>query len=104
MRHTPGPWQAFNGYLVRKCIGDVCAPIAHIDTPYRHGIGIVKGEHEVSANIRLIAAAPDLLEALEELATIVQGVIDDTNIHGIGMDSFTLQPARAAIAKAKGEQ
>jgi hypothetical protein len=91
--HTPGPWQAFNGYLVRKCVGESCAPIAHVDTPYRHGIGVVKGHREVEANIRLIAAAPDLLEALE-LAR--QWLVYRAN-------EEDLAKVDAAIKKARGE-
>jgi hypothetical protein len=45
----------------------------------------------------------DMFAALTELADIVQGLLDDPNLHGLGIDSFTLQPARAAIARAKGE-
>lgn len=49
------------------------------------------------------AAAPELLAALEELRDIVGGVIEDRReeVRGL-MDSFTLQPAHAAIAKATG--
>ena len=44
----------------------------------------------------LIAAAPNLLEALKELVDIVQGVFD-----GDEFDSFVLQPARKSIAQAE---
>ena len=47
---------------------------------------------EAEANAHLIAAAPDLLEALEELVEFFHGY------QGMGMYN-----ARAAIAKAKGE-
>jgi hypothetical protein len=64
----------------------------------RHGI-----ESEQEANARLIASAPDLLAALEELTNIVQGVLDDGVYPRDLIDSFTLQPARAALKKARGE-
>lgn len=41
----------------------------------------------------------EAVEALNELRDIVQGHLDD----GDELDSFTLQPARAALAKLKGE-
>ena len=57
------------------------------------------------ADAQLIASAPDLYEALKELSTIVLGVIEyhrNTSVI-LGMDSFTLQPAMKALAKAEGE-
>jgi hypothetical protein len=51
---------------------------------------------ESIANGLLIAAAPDLLEALSELADLVDGIL----VGDYKPDSFTLQPARAALAKA----
>jgi len=47
---------------------------------------------------QLIAAAPDMYEALTELIDIVQGILDGD----YKPDSFTLQPARYAIARAEG--
>lgn len=51
------------------------------------------------ANARLIAAAPDLLEALTELADLMDAAYN----HDYEPDSFTTQPARIAIAKATGK-
>ena len=44
----------------------------------------------------------DLLEALQELCEIVEDAIEQKSAKDL--DSFTLQPARAAIAKATGDQ
>ena len=57
---------------------------------------------EMEDNAHLIAAAPDLLEALQELCEIVEDAIEQKSAKDL--DSFTLQPARAAIARATGEQ
>ena len=59
-----------------------------------------KMPEEHVANVRLIAAAPDLLEALQELCEIVEDAIEQKSAKDL--DSFTLQPARAAIARATG--
>jgi len=78
--HTPGPWE-HNGNAVHK----------RITASYATCICICEGEARRS-NAQLIAALPDLLEALEE-------VIEDglaTN-----MESWRTK-AKAAIAKAKG--
>jgi DUF1680 family protein len=90
-KHTPGPW-AYAGYArsmafrVTKtpedATGDVCNVLAGL---------AAKTNEEVEANARLIAAAPDLLEALMHCAT------DE------GPEQEWLDRARAAIAKATGE-
>lgn len=96
-KHTPGPWhvhavdespwyviEANNGF-VAQCDDDGCL--------------ITK--QDATHNARLIAAAPDLLEALGafvEQATKVEGFPASYEPY-----SGALVLARAAIAKAKGE-
>ncbi len=96
MSHTQGPWE----------VGDTEWMISQ-----QHGVGwgyraLRKGRQEIglvwededdaemAANVRLVSAAPDLLEACEELL-IYLGDWDDP-------DNETCAKARAAIAKAKG--
>lgn len=67
-KRTPGAWQVMSGYLVRVCVGDVCAPIADIRTPYRKGVGIIRGERELHYNCQYIAAMPDACALLRELS------------------------------------
>ena len=101
MRATPGPWKAHNSntydYIDIDAAGtricsiplDTCGinydPWDKNDTP----------ENEVAArraNSRLIAAAPDLLKAVEM-------VLDaDGDLYAICFDQL-----RVAVAKAKGE-
>ena len=61
-QHTPGPWLVWSGFpdcRVTVAIGSVRAPyIAKINA----------GRDEYRENARLIAAAPDLLAALEVIA------------------------------------
>ncbi len=61
------------------------------------------------ANARLIAAAPELLEALQELlasdrAKPFEIVGRDTDGHPLNAAGVARKKARAAIAKATGEQ
>ncbi len=95
-QHTPAPWTA-DGYhneyyasiSVKAGGRGVCAISSAIKRPGA----------ESAANARLIAAAPDLLAALEELlpaaARSIQGTTDGEPI---------LQAARAALAKATGDK
>lgn len=108
-RFTPGPLKPVKAYghevepiymEVRQVEGDFRGTIAncyhaeHID-------GVTR--EEMFANAHLIAAAPELYEALEELQNIVSGLLSgEMGLKDI--DSFTNQPARAALAKARGEQ
>ena len=97
MSHTPGPWTTKEtGYLNQMI--DVEPSIGCV-----YGVGD-KGQ----ANARLIAAAPDLLAALE----VLMGIVSDSNgVSGYHLngdiaewDEFDeINIAIAALAKAKGE-
>lgn len=96
-KHTPGPWYVEFGeaYNVRADHGGIVAQIHNLKG--RHGIGGRIDANEASSNARLIAAAPDLLEALQRslnwLASYPGG-----NAEGC------YDQARAAIDKATGAQ
>jgi hypothetical protein len=94
-KHTPGPWEV-KPYAWQRGNVSVFAPkfgrapygacVAY--TPCSDGVGGAEG---ALANARLIAAAPELLEALKRLLT------DEDYPQAERV-------ARAAIAKATGEQ
>lgn len=97
-KHTPGPWRV----EIEDGIPVIWAhpnsydiAIVAVDwEPVRH-----QGPEDIdngtkAANARLIAAAPDLLAALEML-------LNETNAGT--WDCLPADKARAAIAKAKGE-
>lgn len=84
---TPGPWQ-----ISRH--GDVIARDALIVVA---GDGILGSGQEQAANARLIASAPELLEALEGLLALIKLAPDDAFVAG---GDATAQ-ARAAIEKAR---
>ena len=63
-KHTPGPWIAV-GYQVEiesETVADICTTNAHL-----FGQPGLHNDATAMANARLIAAAPDMLEVLEEL-------------------------------------
>ena len=84
MKHTPGPWnvRASNEYAGCYFVGSP----SHIP-PW-------PDEPESIATVRLIRAAPEMLEALE--------VIEALGVGGINIQIRDM--ARAAIAKARGER
>jgi hypothetical protein len=103
--HTPGNWT-----IDHERIGPPGEPVALLcDMTAPHGATVVdwpRGDGEAvddaenEANARLIAAAPDLLAALEAYDQFARA--NDDWDDGEGMFDFILK-ARAAIAKATGE-
>ena len=89
-KHTPGPWQV--GHFDSNMICDSdganrgCAPIARVEGTAA----------ERRANARLIAAAPELLEAL-------RGLLDPATNEDGEWYRQAREAARAAIAKAEGK-
>jgi hypothetical protein len=78
--HTPGPWKASGFSISAKGSGHIAKALeVYMDRTTRE------------ANARLIASAPDLLEALEAVIAISDRKHD------------AWDAAKAAIAKAKGE-
>jgi hypothetical protein len=83
--HTPGPWHVAGGTDER-----------FVDSGTNGTVAKIAIKPEMSANARLIAAAPQLLEALETLLDISPFARDAT-----GADMH--ERARAVIRSAKGE-
>ena len=91
IEHTPGPWRSFAGAIY---IGEHTAPvfIARTCHPDREKGASIADGHERLANADLIAAAPELLEALEALVLLPNKQ----------RPAEVWEAARAAIAKARG--
>jgi len=93
-KHTPGPWRIKWGENIfggERLVANAGSHQQNFDTE--------KAAAENKANARLIAAAPDLLEALK--AVVTEDGKGWTNLT-VGSDS-TLAAAVAAIAKAEGK-
>src|SRR5690606_57464 len=104
MKHTPGPWTpmvrppaSFADHGLRALAQVWGGWIVAVPKRLVDRLG-----HDAEANARLIAAAPELLEALEELLTAV----DKACGTAIPQGSFAAarQAARDAIAKATGKK
>lgn len=99
MKHTPGPWGEVSDEFGNCQRG--------IEYPERrdHFLAVVQcgDPDELDANARLIAAAPDLLAALDELLRVT---VDDMLADGYELNDAQFaarSKALAAIAKATEE-
>ena len=98
VQHTSGPWHTGEGYKTAKDHAIYAGPCL-VATADGYGYPIGRGWSPRSeANARLIAAAPDLLEALKFAAAR----IELANAEGDPILSAWLPDARAVIAKAEG--
>jgi hypothetical protein len=92
MKNTPGPWAVATSNSWRRIVsrdyGTVCEPVVqrdgHPDLHFKNG-GVD------GPDAKLIEAAPDLLDALENMVRLFDGY-----------QGMQLTDAKAAIAKARG--
>ena len=93
--HTPAPWRVDRGSMLKG---------VNVITPRHEWICYLgmASRPDVVADANLIAAAPELLEALEELLRIFD-VYEDGCFGAIPEGTAPFAAARAAIAKARGE-
>lgn len=101
-QHTPGPWklhpehrtQVYNSHADMPDVAyNLSALIADCCT-----LGDRSRNAECLANARLIAAAPDLLEACRYALVRLEVIERDKGVHS----HETIPELRAAIAKAEG--
>ena len=99
-KHTPGPWVVvgrLTKYVEARLVGGLIQEVAACGpTMADEGYG-----QQQEANARLIAAAPDLLEALQDVDALW---MHHSVAHGDGKIGPLHEKVIAAIAKATGEQ
>jgi hypothetical protein len=104
-QHTPGPWNAGRQHTDTGNI-DIAAqaidsPVA-IATCEEWGYGGKVSRKEAAANARLIATAPELLNALRECAFSLESV---AHLRRLERELLPIaDKARALIAQATGQQ
>lgn len=93
-KHTKGPWHEGSHRAIESQSGTICEVYSHM------------GIEEADANQKLIAAAPELLEAAQEMADLLDNIlrIGAINPNLIVAESIrnVLPIHRAAITKATG--
>jgi hypothetical protein len=95
-KHTKGPWQIIPYPDGHSFIREGVAPerfVANVSTSNDEG----------KANARLIAAAPDMLEALTKARAFIEAELDARGPDVAGVALASLNAVDAAIAKATGE-
>jgi hypothetical protein len=108
-KHTPGPWHVptgpfVTGLTVETRADEVTIPCPGSGGAMSHTTTVCNldwhGTAEWEANARLIAASPDMLDALQEARVQVAILQERLGIEDTG--SGTLSIIDAAIAKAEG--
>lgn len=104
MSHTPGPWKVDKeGFIWGRCPGGCRMEVSDFPVAEIRGTGHLQyrpdGEDMQAANARLIAAAPELYEALEELFDMM---ISNKVNNGEGVRRLLM--ATDVLAKARGDE
>ncbi len=95
MRHTPGPWKVDS--QSKYVCTEAGETIAVCQAPWHGGAtgGREEGEREALANAHLIATAPELVAALADLVSALEG-----QAPGNATLAEALDKTRAALSKA----
>ncbi|MBP2695794.1 hypothetical protein [Pseudomonas aeruginosa] len=94
--YTPGPWEQRNNRVFSggKCI---CSNVNAASPTTQN---IAEDVAMSIANAKLMAAAPELLEALQGMLEVYGGQYNDDCLPKSSSELDLIQQARAAIAKA----
>jgi inorganic pyrophosphatase len=106
--HTPAPWEAIPSSIDAAIIeaphsnGKVICWVSTTDDPKRDRDVIT---HQDRANIRLIAAAPELLSALESLLEDHKRMFPEAHPHSTikWAECVEVKQAQQVITKVKGK-
>ena len=107
--HTPGPWRSDSPYVSAPS-GEHRKIVADCDQYFSDDECEYLSDDECEANIRLIAAAPELLAALEQALAVIgsdemRAACQLADLHGMTYSGPTVDMTtmRALIAKVRGE-
>lgn len=109
MKHTPRPWKIEHHTLQDGKGGEKFALVYAdkvVDGRFEDRVVIASNlkdwNEEQRANIRLIAAVPDLLEACEEMMAVLENVDFPSLNNKKGYDGIPFEKWEKALSKAKG--
>jgi hypothetical protein len=103
MTHTPGPWIYKGGETttIREADGSMICQMKFLAGP--HGLSGRRSNEEVDATARLIAAAPELYEALKEMIAAYDFCAADPADRGYSALDNAVGNARVVIAILSNE-
>jgi len=100
--HTAGPWSAFTDDSGSRPHTNIVAVVPRTDVVFS-----LPGHHKNEPNVRLIAAAPDLLTVAMELMPknicVENTNVQDSQVLPVDVTMGELRRLAAAIARATGE-
>ena len=100
-KHTPGPWVVETQKEIRLIVVGPVTGDTELDLICDMDLGAWgRGKREALANARLIAAAPELLEALRKMLAETELLADEVR----GQLPELNYEARQAIARATGKK
>lgn len=94
-KHTPGPWRV-------EPMHGICADVMSVGKLIPATIAAVHnrgGSEQTKANANMLAASPELFDALKDLLPLAEEFLRGAPSHP---DNAKLESARAAILKAEG--
>ena len=91
-KHDKGPWEYVEGAIVGPKLDDQETWLRPVVARFSTGVSF--------ANLNLMLAAPELLEAMEQMVSVF---LDTEGSHG-DAENDAMDAARAAIAKATGSE
>lgn len=96
--HTPAPWWVDDDGYIAAGSGDTYVTVAE-------GLAPSDDLDEITANLNLLAAAPELLAALEDMVQTVEYLAPEKFDDPEHEREFNarLEQARSTLAKARGE-
>ena len=101
MSHTPGPWELLDGRNIKTVNGIFYLAYGcdeHSKKPFF--FSKEKGWSELDANAKLIAAAPELIEAIIDLFN----QLDNAGLHGFVLENhgISFEKLNQVLEKATG--
>lgn len=95
MTHTPAPWSAFTDDSKASPHTNIVSVVPHTNCVFS-----LPGRHKNEADVKLIAAAPDLLAALQVVASKLRAGDDNPDDGFVDLDGKEVEQMFAALSRA----